>query len=47
MNFAAQTALLFQKTQHNIPNFYVMDLCIFREGLMMIPSEPKHVAQGQ
>jgi len=27
--------------------FYVMGLCIFREGLMMIPSESKHVAQGQ
>jgi len=24
-----------------------MDLYIFREGLMMIPSEPKHLAQGQ
>ena len=26
---------------------YVMDLCIFRKGLMMIHSESKHVAQGQ
>ena len=24
-----------------------VDLCIFREGLMMTPSESKHVAQGQ
>ena len=26
---------------------YVMVLCIFREGVMMIPCESKHVAQGQ
>ena len=27
--------------------FWYIYLCIFRDGLMMIPSESKHVAQGQ
>jgi hypothetical protein len=31
--------------KHNIHIINI--LCIFREGLMMIPSESKHVAQGQ
>jgi len=33
--------------QNAFSQFYVMDFCIFREGLMIIPSELKYVAQGQ
>ena len=38
---------LSKNTQIHYIKFYVLDLCIFREGLMMIHSESKHVAQGQ
>ena len=35
------------KSIHLYKNISIMDLFIFRQGLMMIPSVSKYVAQGQ
>jgi len=40
---------MFSLTQHSFDIIYLLNLDLhifFREGLMMIPSESKHVAQG-
>ena len=51
MRIKDEIKILFKKKEklhHDLyTRLYVVDLRIFSEGLMMIPSESKHVAQGQ